>query len=64
MSGALIGRQIDGIWHTGIVVYGYEYYFGGGICKGPPKMTPYGRPVREIPMGSTTKTKSQFFAFL
>lgn len=24
------GRKIDGIWHTAIVVYGKEYYFGSG----------------------------------
>jgi hypothetical protein len=31
MSKQLTGTQIDGIWHTGIVVYGKEFYFGGGI---------------------------------
>ena len=31
------GKQIDGIWHTGIVVYGREYFFGGdGIMNCPP----------------------------
>jgi len=29
---SFIGKQLDGIWHTGIVAFGYEYYFGGGIC--------------------------------
>lgn len=23
------GRQLDGVWHTGIVVYGQEFFFGG-----------------------------------
>lgn len=32
-----LGKQINGIWHTGVVVYGKEYYFGGGICAGVPK---------------------------
>jgi hypothetical protein len=44
-SPMFLGKQIDGIWHTGIVVYGKEYYFGGGICAGLPKQTPYGYPV-------------------
>lgn len=26
----LSGRQIDGVWHTGVVAYGREYFFGGG----------------------------------
>ena len=30
-SRQLIGKYIEGIWHTGIVVYGKEFYFGGGI---------------------------------
>lgn len=38
----MIGQQVDGIWHTGIVVYGKEYYFGGGISYDPPGRTPFG----------------------
>jgi hypothetical protein len=26
----LLGKEFEGIWHTGIVVYGREYFFGGG----------------------------------
>ena len=29
-----IGKQIDGIWHTAIVVYGKEYFFGGDSIEG------------------------------
>ena len=36
MSKQLVGKQIDGIWHTGIVVYGKEYYYGGGISYDNP----------------------------
>jgi hypothetical protein len=32
---ALVGKQVDGIWHTGVVVHypggPKEYYYGGGI---------------------------------
>ena len=24
-----IGKQLEGIWHTGIVVFNREYYYGG-----------------------------------
>lgn len=27
----LIGRHLDGVWHTSIVLYGTEYYFDGGV---------------------------------
>jgi len=31
------GRQIEGVWHTGVVVYGEEFTFGGsGIMSNPP----------------------------
>jgi len=47
-SRQFIGKQIDGIWHTGIVVYDKEYYFGGGIQCDDPAQTPYGTPVRRL----------------
>ena len=25
----IIKRPLDGIWHSGIVIYGVEYFFGG-----------------------------------
>lgn len=28
MSPLLLGRQIDGIWHTAVVVFGREYFYG------------------------------------
>lgn len=37
MSMMLIGQQIDAVYHTSIVAFGREYYFGGGICNDPIK---------------------------
>ena len=31
---SLLGRQIEGIWHTGLVIYGYEYCARGSGCAG------------------------------
>lgn len=64
MSLMLIGRQVDAIYHTSLVVYGREYYFGGGICNDLPKTTPYGKPLQEIPIGQTEIPKEIFEEYL
>ena len=42
-SRKMIGKQIDGIWQTGIVVYGKEFYYGDGISYDLPACTPLGK---------------------
>ena len=64
MSQQLLGIQLEGIWHSGIVCYGKEYFFGGGIFSDTPAMTPYGRPDKRLSLGSTSKTAAEFEAFL
>ena len=51
MSMMMIGQQVDAIYHTSLVVFGKEYYFGAGICADPPKSTPFGKPIQEVPLG-------------
>lgn len=64
MSRGLIGRQIEGVWHTAVNVFGKEYFYGGGICVGEPKKTPYGYPVKEIDFGYTNKTQQDLQNFI
>lgn len=67
MSTALIGKQIDGIWHTGVEVFGQEYFFGGGI-----QVLPHSavlahfklQPTEKVELGTTTKTRAQLQEFL
>lgn len=47
-----------------MVVYGYEYYFGGGIQHEPAGSTPYGTPLRVIDLGTTEVTKDVFEMYL
>ena len=37
-SPMMVGKVIEAIYHSSIVVYGVEYFFGGGICTGQPKV--------------------------
>ena len=71
----LSGRQIDGIWHTGVHVFGREYYFGGGgtsasssgITNSTPRafqaMSGFG-PTRTVRLGTTTRSRADFEQYL
>lgn len=50
--------------HTGVSVYGNEYYFGGGIQHAPAGSTPYGTPIRVVELGETHVPKDVFEAYL
>ncbi|XP_076458272.1 desumoylating isopeptidase 1-like [Babylonia areolata] len=66
LSQGFIGRQIDGVWHTGIVVYGQEFYYGGtsGIESCPPAGTILGQPDQIVEVGQTEIPQDLFMEFL
>ncbi|MED6119393.1 hypothetical protein PIB30_011458 [Stylosanthes scabra] len=64
LSTAFLGQAIEGIWHTGIVVYGNEYYFGAGVQHSPAGSTPYGTPLRVVELGVTHVPKDVFEMYL
>ncbi|CAN7113221.1 unnamed protein product [Brassica rapa subsp. narinosa] len=64
LSASLLGKVIEGVWHTGIVVYGNEYFLGGGIQHLPAGTTPYGAPLRSVEMGETHVPKDVFEMYL
>ena len=47
MSMAVVGRQVDIIPHTGVVIFGKEWFFGGGVC-----VTPAGQAMGLVEMGA------------
>ncbi|GAX19886.1 hypothetical protein FisN_1Lh647 [Fistulifera solaris] len=56
-------HAIDIIPHTGIVVYGREYFFGGGIQSEPPDLFRRNtglHPIQIISLGTTTVTQVEF----
>lgn len=66
MSLMLIGRHLEAIWHTGIVVYGKEYYFDGGvgIVHSSPGGSHFGTPKRVETLGTTTKGEGEFLEWV
>ncbi|KAK9862241.1 hypothetical protein WJX84_006612 [Apatococcus fuscideae] len=53
LSMQLLGKQIDGVWHTAVVAHGIEHYYGGGLQQAVPSQTPFGQPVQVIKLGET-----------
>ena len=64
LSPMLIGRTIEGIWHSGIVAFNNEYFFGDGIWNMPPGSTPFGVPTKKILLGETEIDQTLFHEFL
>lgn len=58
------GKRLDGLWHTAVVAYGEEYYFGGGIQKAAPGSTPAGAPTTVVSNGTTEVPKWMFEQYL
>ncbi len=50
--------------HTGIGVYGKEYFFGAGIHSVPIGRSPFGKPLEVLELGYTHVPKDVFQEFL
>lgn len=65
LSPMMLGKHIEGVWHTAIVVHGKEFYFGGqGIDHCPPGNTILGRPDLIVDLGSTEVPEEVFKEYL
>lgn len=64
LSEVFIGRRVEGVWHTGIRVFGREFYFGEGIYNDAAGATPFGVPTRVDVLGTTPKSRVDFDNFL
>lgn len=53
LSRQLIGKHIEAIYHTSVVVFNKEFYFGQGIYSAVPYSTDHGNPINVIDMGLT-----------
>lgn len=65
LSPIMLGKQLEGIWHTSIVVHKDEFFFGsGGISSCPPGGTLLGPPDSVVDVGSTEVTEEIFLEYL
>jgi desumoylating isopeptidase 1 len=64
MSYQLLGKQVDGVWHTGIVCFGIEYFFGRGIMSAPAGSAIPGMRYEVLLLGQTLRTKSDLEHYL
>mmetsp|Transcript_21156 Transcript_21156/g.66925 ORF Transcript_21156/g.66925 Transcript_21156/m.66925 type:complete len:731 (+) Transcript_21156:129-2321(+) len=65
LSPVLLCRQMEGIWHTGVVVFDREYWYGGRIFESKVGQTPYGVPTKVIDMGEATmRTRQELWHFV
>ena len=64
LSEVILGKEVEGVWHTAVYVFEREYYYAGGINKSQPRKTKFGKPVKEINFGYTNKTKKEFEDYL
>jgi len=55
VSESVLGKKVEAVYHTGVVVFGREFYYGAGsgIQAGAPASTTYGNPIQVIDMGHT-----------
>ncbi|OBZ71746.1 Desumoylating isopeptidase 1 [Grifola frondosa] len=64
LSLQLTGRQINGIWHTSVVVFGQEIFYGQGICTTKPGQSHHGQPLQMLDMGDTAIDEETFQEYL
>ncbi|KAA1479311.1 DUF862-domain-containing protein [Dentipellis sp. KUC8613] len=64
MSQQLTGKQIDGIWHTSVVVFGREVFYGQGIDITRPGGSHLGQPLQLVDMGETAIDEPTFEEYL
>jgi desumoylating isopeptidase 1 len=64
LSPLFMGKFIEAIWHSSIVVYEMEVYMDGEIERSNVKQTPYGVPVKVLDLGKTSIPPVVFNSFL
>lgn len=56
----LVGIETPGVYHSGIVCYGFEFYFEGGIGVAASGRTRFGNKYKRHRLGVTKRTATEF----
>jgi hypothetical protein len=64
ISPLVLWHQEGGIWHTGMIAFGREFYYSGRIYRGRPGATPYGLPTKIQRLGLTMKSAKELERFI
>eukprot|EP00929_Paragymnodinium_shiwhaense_P001148 TRINITY_DN101376_c0_g1_i1.p1 TRINITY_DN101376_c0_g1~~TRINITY_DN101376_c0_g1_i1.p1 ORF type:complete len:616 (+),score=117.33 TRINITY_DN101376_c0_g1_i1:158-2005(+) len=60
----IVGQPLDGIWHTGIVVFGKEYYYATDTVFDNAGETGFGKPDRVCHLGYTLWKQDELHEFI
>mmetsp|Transcript_111755 Transcript_111755/g.193695 ORF Transcript_111755/g.193695 Transcript_111755/m.193695 type:complete len:461 (-) Transcript_111755:25-1407(-) len=60
----LDGHKFEALWHTGVRVFGFEFWFGGDIIQAIPDVMPFGDPVRIVRLGMTQRKYKELRRFI
>ncbi|RNF13552.1 uncharacterized protein Tco025E_06141 [Trypanosoma conorhini] len=63
-SQELLGFHVSGLYHSAVVCYGMEFFFGGGISALGAGRTRFGKKYETLLLGTTTKTLSEFMTWI
>jgi len=65
MLGSWLSKEdLDGVWHTGVVVFGQEYYFNGDLVHVPAGETSWGEPTKVLTLGHTGCSREDLHEFV
>lgn len=60
----LLGKDLQQLWHTGIVVFDKEYYFAHDAIFDLPGLTGFGKPTEVIVLGHTLWNQAELHDFI
>lgn len=64
MAPYIIGEKLEGVWHTGTVVYGKEYYYSKDTVFADAGDTSFGKPTRIVSLGYTLWRQEELHEFV